>query len=55
MDKDKFIDWLEDKIDKITYETPSQYLDTEIKIQFWRGHILAMQEIKNQVESGKFD
>lgn len=55
MDKDKFVKWLEDKINKITYETPDKYLDSEVKIQFCRGHILAMQEIKNQVDSGKFD
>lgn len=55
MDKDKFVKWLEDKINKITYETPDKHLDSEVKIQFCRGHILAMQEIKNQVDSGKFD
>ena len=55
LDKDKFLNWLEDKINKITYETSEKHLNNEVKRQLWRGFILSMQEIKAQVESGKFD
>nr|WP_312985486.1 hypothetical protein [Clostridioides sp.] len=55
MDKEKFTRWLEEKINKITYETPDNHLDTDVRIQLWRGHILALQEVKSQVDSGKFD
>lgn len=55
MDKEKFTRWLGEKINKITYETPDNHLDTDVRIQLWRGHILALQEVKSQVDSGKFD
>ena len=35
MDKDKFLMWLDDKINKITHETPDKHLDSEVKIQLF--------------------
>lgn len=55
MDKEKFLEWLDEKIVEIKYNTPEEHFDNEVKVQFWRGFVLSMQEIQSQVESGKFD
>lgn len=48
MNKESFIGWIEDKIHKITYETPYKHLDTEMKHQVWKAYISALIETKNR-------
>lgn len=55
MDKEKFINWLSEKTNCIIVNaTDEQLRNTETKA-YLKGAVTTMEEIKAQVESGKFD
>ena len=55
MDKEKFIDWLERKINTLLVETPQKFIDDSETKAYIQGTIKTLDEIKLQVENGKFD
>lgn len=55
MDKDKFIEWLSQKSVQIVKDTPVDLLCDKESVAFIQGAVTTFEEIKMQVESGKFD
>lgn len=55
MNKEKFIEWLTAKENVILTKTPDRVLQAPEQIAFARGAVVTLQELKKQVESGKFD
>lgn len=55
MDKEKFLKWIATKTDKLLIETPQDMVNSPETKALMRGVIFVMDEIKAQVESGKFD
>lgn len=55
MNKEKFVQWLEVKTIEILTITPSNLLEDKEGKAYIRGIVTAMDEIKLQVNNGKFD
>lgn len=55
MNKEKFVQWLEVKTIEILTTVPSHLLEDKESKAYIRGIVTAMDEIKLQVNSGKFD
>ena len=55
MDKDKFIKWLSEKTNCIIINTTDNELENKESKAYLQGSVTVMEEIKAQVESGKFD
>lgn len=55
MDKEKFVKWLEVKTNEILTTVPSHLLEDKEGKVYIRGIVTAMDEIKLQVNNGKFD
>ena len=55
MDKDKFIKWLEVKHKAIVASCTDEHLNNPEVKSHVRGMLVTMEEIKKQVENGKFD
>lgn len=55
MDKEKFIEWLKEKNHSIISNATTEEISNKETRAFLRGSIVVMDEIKTQVESGKFD
>lgn len=55
MNKRKFIDWIEEKTNIILVDTPQKLIDTAETKAYMQGFIKALDEVKLQVENGKFD
>ena len=55
MNKEKFVQWLEVKTIQILTTIPSHLLEDKEGKAYIRGIVTAMDEIKLQVNNGKFD
>lgn len=55
MNKEKFTKWIEVKVDYLIEHMPKRFIDNKETKAFLQGCIKTMEEIKDQVESGKFD
>lgn len=54
MDRNKFINWIEEKTDKVLVNVPQTFIDDPETRIYIKGFIDALDEIKLQVVSGKF-
>ena len=55
MDKDKFIKWLSEKTNCIIINTTDKELENKETKAYLQDSVTVMEEIKSQIESGKFD
>lgn len=55
MNKEEFIGWIEEKTNNILVDTPQKFIDNAETKAYMQGFIKALDEIKLQVENGKFD
>lgn len=55
MNKEKFVQWLENKTTKILTTMPSHLLEYEESRAYVRGVLTVIDEIKLQVNNGRFD
>lgn len=55
MDKEKFVEWIEEKTNFILVNTPQKFIDDAEAKAYMQGFIKALDEVKLQVKNGKFD
>lgn len=55
INKEKFIKWIEEKTNIILVDTPQKFIDNDESKAYIQGFIKALDEVKLQVESGKFN
>jgi len=55
MNKEVFVDWLDGKIKHLLKHTPEKFFENEESRLYIKGFMKALDEIKLQVKSGKFD